>query len=135
MQRYLRQKYDIAIVIPNFLHFPTGGDREVSSLCKRLIADGFQVAIVYLKDPVRRLLKFVNEQTLTEYLHKRPLAHRIYYRLMGSKFGYRVVSPILRRSFSIDFKEQYEGASVLFLKDLAGLKAQVAQFAREAWLI
>ncbi len=117
--------YDVAIVIPNFLHMPTGGDMEVSFLCKRLVKDGFKVAIVYLINPLKGLGKYINDYRLSAYLLKRPILHKFYYTVMGSSFGYYIVSPIVRSILGIDFKEQYNGAKVLFLKYLDGLTANV----------
>ena len=123
MQETSRQPYDIAFVIPNFLHMPTGGDQEVSHFCKRLVEDGFSVAIVYLKDPLKRLPRYIHAESLSNYLRDRPMSHRLYYKLMGSYFGYRILAPLVRRFLKIDFKEDYRGARVLFMKSLETLSA------------
>lgn len=98
---------------------PTGGDREVSLLCKRLTRDGYRVAIFYLRNPEKELLKMMDDKDLKEYMSKRPQIHNLYYSIMTSRTGFYVILPIIRRIMGIDFRERYKGASVFFEKSLS----------------
>lgn len=123
-------QFDFLIVIPHLLHRATGGDREVTFLCKRLVSDGYKVAIIYLRNPEKRLREFVEDANLDHFLDRRPLIHTVYYTLLATKLGFYIVVPLIRKILGIDFRENYYGANVYFLTrigDYINAKYAIAQ--------
>lgn len=137
MHEYLKRTYDFAIVMPNLLHMPTGGDREVTLFCRRLVKDDFNVAIIYLKNPLKSLKKMLNDNKLNSFLKTRPLLHTVYYSVMSTKIGFYIIRPIIRKVLGIDFREDYDGATLLFLKNVTKIKSRflIAQSWETAYFV
>ena len=110
--------YDVIFVLPNLLHNPTGGDRDVSMISARLRRDGFKVAVVYIRDPLKRLNKLVKSRNLKSVVKNRRKREAIYYNLMSSRFGYLFLRKLVRTLLKIDFYEDFEGIHVYFAKSL-----------------
>ena len=124
--------FDVGIVLPHLLHMPTGGDREVSLLCKRFIRDGYRIAVFYLRNPEKELLKMLDDEDLKEYMFKRPKIYNLYYSVVTSRAGFYIILPIIRRIMGIDFRERYEGASVFFEKSV-GDNIRIENLIAQSW--
>lgn len=118
MKSIEKNSFDVVLVIAHVLHLATGGDHEVTRLTRRLVRDEFKVSIIYLRNPEKNLTNIIDEPTLKEFLSKRPFIHTLYYTVLATKIGFKVFVPILRKLKGIDFKEDYRGAKVYFMKDL-----------------
>lgn len=118
MRRLSQKHFDVVLVLPHLLHLPTGGDREITKLVRRLVKDGYKVGVIYLRNPEKHLAKFVDSDDLKSFLYKRPLIHSLYYNLLSTYFGFYLVIPLVRKLMGIDFREDYSGANLFFEKDL-----------------